>query len=159
MQNIFAAPQAEVQPIALVGPMASAGVVSSTLNPNQIAILHWYSAGQTANFSSGGFGAIGVAFDGANIWVANNNSNVVTKMRANDGEQLATFTAGNSPYGVVFDGAYIWVTNYGDNNVYGWAARDQPPITPFVCPVGKSPLGLAFDRYLHRGEKSCGRGL
>ena len=40
---------------------------------------------------------VGVAFDGANIWVANNGSNTVTKLRASDGTVLGHFRRGNSP--------------------------------------------------------------
>jgi hypothetical protein len=35
-----------------------------------------------------------VAFDGANIWVANNSRNTVTKLRARQGS-LAAFMVGN----------------------------------------------------------------
>jgi len=58
-----------------------------------------------------------VAFDGANIWVANFNSNNVTKLRARDGSTLGTFGAGSAPQGVAFDGANIWVTNAFSNTV------------------------------------------
>ena len=48
-----------------------------------------------------------LAFDGANIWVADNASNTVTKLRASDG----------TCNGVAFDGANIWVTNYNSSTV------------------------------------------
>src|SRR5262252_8800935 len=63
------------------------GVVSSNLNPLQIALLHWYGANQTTNFTVGS-APFGVAFDGANVWIANFNSNNVTQLRANDGAIL-----------------------------------------------------------------------
>ena len=47
-------------------------------NPNQVAILRWYAANQTAAFPVG-TGPSYVAFDGANIWVANLSSNTVSK--------------------------------------------------------------------------------
>src|SRR5271157_2106152 len=53
------------------------GVISSTLNPLQIALLHWYNANFTTTFGVGG-SPRGVAFDGANIWLVNNSSNDVT---------------------------------------------------------------------------------
>ncbi len=53
----------------------------------------------------------GVAFDGVNIWVTNENSNNVTKLRASDGAVLGTFSVGTLPLQVAFDGANIWVTN------------------------------------------------
>ena len=59
----------------------------------------------------------GLAFDGANIWVANETTNTVTKLRAADGANLGTFAAGTSPFGVAFDGANIWVANAGSNTV------------------------------------------
>ena len=39
----------------------------------------------------------GVAFDGANIWVANFGSDNVTKLRASDGTNLGTFPVGKWP--------------------------------------------------------------
>jgi DNA-binding beta-propeller fold protein YncE len=56
-----------------------------------------------------------VAFDGANIWVTNNNG--VSKLRASDGMLLGTFAAGTNPFGVAFDGVSIWVANNGSNSV------------------------------------------
>jgi len=38
-----------------------------------------------------------VAFDGANIWVANFYANRVTKLRASDGAVMGIFTAGEVP--------------------------------------------------------------
>ena len=58
-----------------------------------------------------------VAFDGANIWVANSGSNNVTKLRASDGANLGTFAVGSVPDGVAFDGANIWVANIFSNAV------------------------------------------
>jgi DNA-binding beta-propeller fold protein YncE len=56
---------------------------------------------------------IGVAFDGAHIWVGNRSSNTVTKLRAVDGVTLGTFVAGNGPGNLAFDGANMWVINQG----------------------------------------------
>ena len=51
------------------------------------------------------------AFDGANIWVTNSDSDSVTKLRASDGAVLGNFKVGKAPDGVAFDGTNIWVTN------------------------------------------------
>jgi hypothetical protein len=91
------------------------GVTSSTQNPVQIALLHWYDANLTTSFSVGY--PTGVAFDGANIWVANSGSNRVTKLRASDGKVLGTFATGLDPASVAFDGANIWVANTSSNTV------------------------------------------
>ena len=66
----------------------------------------------------------GVAFDGANIWVANFSSNNVSKLRASDGTLLGTFAVGSFPNGVAFDGANIWVTNISSNTVSKLRASD-----------------------------------
>jgi DNA-binding beta-propeller fold protein YncE len=58
-----------------------------------------------------------VAFDGANIWVTNQDSNNVTKLRASDGLNLGTFAVGAHPDGIAFDGANIWVANYSSSTV------------------------------------------
>jgi DNA-binding beta-propeller fold protein YncE len=85
-------------------------------NPMQIALLKWYDAGQAATFPVGD-APIGIAFDGANIWVANFDSDNVTKLRASDGAHLGTFPVGDLPVGIAFDGASIWVANNFSDNV------------------------------------------
>ncbi len=85
----------------------------------------------------------GVAFDGANIWVANRDSNNVTKLRASDGALQGTFAVGSSPQGLSFDGANIWVANLGSNNVTKLRASDGALQGTFA--VGSSPQGLTFD--------------
>jgi DNA-binding beta-propeller fold protein YncE len=63
---------------------------------------------------------VGIAFDGANIWVANSAalSSSVTKLRASDGALLGTFpVGGQAPWGIVFDGTSIWVSNSESNSV------------------------------------------
>src|ERR1700736_1837248 len=80
-------------------PAQSPGLPGSQArNPQQIAILHWYAANQTTAFAAG-TGPIGVAFDGANIWVADLGGNTVSKLRASDGSTLGTFAV-VSPVGV-----------------------------------------------------------
>jgi hypothetical protein len=56
------------------------GVTSSTQNPLQIGLLHWYNANLTTRFSVGYVVPDGVAFDGANIWVTNITGNTVSKL-------------------------------------------------------------------------------
>ena len=53
----------------------------------------------------------GIAFDGANMWVANNTSNTVTKIQASSGEVLGTFTGVTGAFAAAFDGANVWVAN------------------------------------------------
>jgi DNA-binding beta-propeller fold protein YncE len=84
--------------IGIFLPVARSQVVDSTQNPNQIAILHWYGANTITRFAVGIHPAQ-IAFDGTNVWVANYGSNTVTKLQANDGKVVGTFSVGaNTPW-------------------------------------------------------------
>ena len=72
--------------------------------------------GATLGTFSPGTHPFGVAFDGTNIWVANEGTNNVTKLRASDGITLGTFAVGTNPTAAAFDGANIWVINDGGNS-------------------------------------------
>jgi hypothetical protein len=58
-------------------------------------------------------GPTGIAYDGTNIWVVNQNSNSVSKLNAASGAIQGTFRAVGKPYGIVFDGTYTWVSGSG----------------------------------------------
>ena len=123
------------------GPLI--GVTSSSQNPLQIAILHWYDANLTTQFTTAS-GPYGVAFDGASIWVCNNGNNNVTKLRGSDGKVLGTFTVGTQPNALAFDGTNIWVANGGTNNVTKLRASDGTTLGTFKS-SGTFPAGVAFD--------------
>jgi hypothetical protein len=74
------------------------GVTYSTKNPSQIAILHWYDANLTTTFTVGD-GPEWMAFDGANLWVANFNGNNVTKLQVSTGKVLGKYAVGAGPQG------------------------------------------------------------
>lgn len=110
-----AGPQGATGPAGPQGLQGPAGRGSPCFpDPALVGTLRWDLLYQ--DFAVGS-GPVGVAFDGANIWVANNGSNNVTKLRASDGAVLGTFAVGTSPLGIAFDGANIWVTNAGSNTV------------------------------------------
>src|SRR5580700_6890111 len=122
----------------MLGQTHQAGV-----NYQQVAILRWYPANQSgASFTVGSF-PTGVAFDGANIWVANQLNNSVTKLRASDGAIQGTFAVGITPDAPAFDGANIWVPNFNSNNVTKLRASDGTTLGTFA--VGVTPAGVAFD--------------
>jgi DNA-binding beta-propeller fold protein YncE len=58
-----------------------------------------------------GLNPVGLVFDGANIWSANQGEDTVTKLRAFDGKLLGTFAVGLSPVGLAFDGINVWTAN------------------------------------------------
>jgi len=53
---------------------------------------------------------LGIAFDGADMWVANRGGGTVTKIRVSDGTVLGNFPAPDGAYGIAFDGAYLWIS-------------------------------------------------
>src|SRR5690348_6545857 len=65
------------------------GTIQAQLNPNQVALLHWYPAGNAANFAVSDYPS-SLAFDGANIWTVIPNHGLVEKYRACDGLLLAS---------------------------------------------------------------------
>jgi hypothetical protein len=111
-------------------------------NPLKVALLKWYPANLTTSFKVGK-DPVCLAFDGANIWVANNDDATVSKLQANDGSNLGTFSVGYGPVGLAFDGANIWVANSFDNTVTKLRASDGKNLGTF--PVGQVPYYLAFD--------------
>ena len=116
----------------------------SNQNLQQIAQPHWYDANQTFPTITLGNIPQGMAFDGTNIWVANQLSNNVTKIRANDGSVVGTYSVGsNNPVNLVFDGTYIWSTNHLGGSVTKLKASDGS-IVGFYA-VGGLPWGIAFD--------------
>jgi DNA-binding beta-propeller fold protein YncE len=92
-----------------------------------------------------GVSPLGIAFDGAHIWVANRGDGTVTKLRASDGVVLGTFTVPVEPYGVAFDGENIWVT--GALAVTELKASNGNVLGQFYCVqcVSNASTGVAFD--------------
>ena len=121
----------------------SATNTSPQINSQQIAMLRWYGANTTNSVFPVGNKPIGLAFDGASMWVANLNSDNLMKLRASDGEILGTYGVGSQPAEIAFDGANVWVTNYSGGSVSKLQARDGAPLGTFT--VGTNPFGIAFD--------------
>src|SRR5438105_9838757 len=129
----------------LVQPAAAQQIPATRdhdLNPLQVALLKW-GPNLTTTFPAGSF-PYGVAFDGANIWVANSSGGNVTKLRANDGALQGTFNVGGSPTNVAFDGANIWVTNDSSPNAV-IKLRASDGVLQGRFSVGDYPFGIAFD--------------
>jgi len=87
----------------------------------------------------------GIAFDGANVWITDQATNNVTKLRVSDGTILGTYAVGTSPQGVVFDGANIWVANYLDNTLTKLRAIDGVTLATISLGNSLNPQWLAYD--------------
>jgi hypothetical protein len=121
--------------------VSAPGPGGSAINPLQVGLLKW------APYSGVSFQVegrpFGVAYDGANVWVTNQGSDTVTKLRASDGADLGIFTTGANPFGVAFDGANIWVANQASNTVTKLRASDGANLGNFS--VGNAPVNVASD--------------
>ena len=85
--------------------------------------------------------------DGADIWVANQGGNSVSRVRASDGKRLETWTGATSAYGVLVAMGRILVTGQtSPGNLYR-IDPTQPAgaVTTVSSNLGLSPEGLAFD--------------
>jgi outer membrane lipoprotein-sorting protein len=135
-------PQGETGPQGPQGQAGPQGPEGATgpgnLMASKAALLQWYRQ----DYAVGIFPS-SLAFDGANVWVANLDSDTVTKLRASDGANLGTFPVGDFPVGVAFGGASIWVANALSDNVMKLRPSDGANLGTF--PVGDQPSGMAFD--------------
>ena len=135
-----AGPQGPAGPI---GPQGPAGLPGGGSDLSLVATLRWDLLPRAYGDYPVGNGPIAMAFDGANIWVANWYDNTVMKLRASDGVNLGTFAVATSPNAIAFDGTNIWVANYWGNNVMKLRASDGVNLGTFA--VGDNPFALAFD--------------
>jgi hypothetical protein len=82
---------------------------TGSYNPLQVALLKWGPNLNSANNTiTVGGQPIGVCFDGANIWVGNNNA---VKLSAATGATLAAYSAAHGINYICFDGLNIWGSN------------------------------------------------
>jgi hypothetical protein len=90
---------------------------------------------------------VGVASDGAHVWVANEGSNDVYKIDASTGNGLGVFYSGISAQYVLFDGANVWVTNPIDNTVtkFNSGGSIGSYVTGTGAPYSFSPDGITSD--------------
>ena len=83
----------------------------------------------------------GLAFDGANIWVANGGG--LVKLRASDGATVGTFPVNGGTTGPAFDGTYLWVSNQLANTVS--KLNPDGNVVGVFPSGGTSPGNIAFD--------------
>jgi hypothetical protein len=94
-----------------------------------------------------GTNPLAVESDGADLWVANTNSNTVSRVRASDGKLLETWTGAVGAYGVLAAKGLIFVTgNTSTGNLYGIdPTQPADAVTTLTSAVGIAPKGIAFD--------------
>jgi hypothetical protein len=89
-----------------------------------------------------------VRSDGADLWVANINSNSVSRVRASDGKLLETWTGATSAYAVLVAMGRVFVTGgpIGQGQLYRIdPSQAAGPVATVASNLGASPSGIAFD--------------
>ncbi|HEV8118109.1 MAG TPA: S-layer homology domain-containing protein, partial [Thermoanaerobaculia bacterium] len=85
--------------------------------------------------------------DGADVWVANNVTGTVSRVRASDSRVLETWTGATGAYGVLAAGGFIYVTGYTSPGKLYEIDPMKPPgaVFTYATPLGNLPLQIAFD--------------
>jgi hypothetical protein len=88
-----------------------------------------------------------VKSDGADLWVANNNGDTVSRVRASDGKLLETWTGANNAFGVLSAKGLIFVTGATFPGKLYQIDPTQPmgAVTTLPISLGDSPTGISFD--------------
>jgi DNA-binding beta-propeller fold protein YncE len=86
----------------------------------------------------------GMAFDGANVWVASGSGNLVA-ISATTCAITHTVQIGGTPALMAFDGANVWVTDYTGNRVVKVDAATSDILNAY--PVGAGPYGIIYDSH------------
>ena len=144
-------------PTANVPREQMAAFVTRTLDQSlqrgsrRAALAQWWSS--TPHYDSSlGVTAVGsnpflVQSDGADVWVANNTSATVSRVRASDGKLLDTWTGATSAYGVLVAMGRVFVTGSASPGNLYLIDPTQPagPVTSVASTLGNTPQGIAFD--------------
>lgn len=101
---------------------ASGTIHAGTLNGAPHVVHAHALVGVNIFPTSDGFNTpVGIACDGAHVWVANINSNSVSELLASTGALVQVISGAsfgfNKPVAVLSDGTHVWVTNEGGNSV------------------------------------------
>jgi prepilin-type N-terminal cleavage/methylation domain-containing protein len=100
------------------------------------------TVGSTTTYAIGaGLAPISLAYDGANMWVANNSGNSITKVTS--AGAISTFPAtGVSPIGMAYDGFYMWSANGASNSL---TKITSIGVTVNYPGTGPNPYAVAYD--------------
>src|SRR6185295_11036953 len=88
-----------------------------------------------------------VAADGADVWVANFQSNTVSRVRASDGRLLETWTGAINAFGVLVARGRIFVTGQtSPGRIYKIDPRQLAgTVTHLASTLGDNPAGITTD--------------
>jgi outer membrane lipoprotein-sorting protein len=123
------------------GPPGAPGTGAPVITPGQAALLK-FGPSTPLTFSTGA-GPNEIAFDGKQMWIANQSSDSVTVLTASDGGPVGTFHVGGTPGGMAFDGRFMWVSVTGANRVVQVNSLGDI-LKTLNLPQSSQPIGIAF---------------
>ena len=86
-----------------------------------------------------------IASDGADLWVANNGSGTVSRVRASDGKVLSESTGAASAFGILAAKGAIWVTGQTSPGKLYIMDPAVGSVSTLPVSLGNSPGQLSFD--------------
>jgi hypothetical protein len=86
-----------------------------------------------------------VESDGADLWVANNSSGTVSRVRVSDGKLLETWTGASEGVGVLAAKGRIFVTGISGRLYVIDPTQPMGAVTTLTSSLGAFPAGIAFD--------------
>jgi DNA-binding beta-propeller fold protein YncE len=111
---------------SLGGPSSALAFDGSRIwsaNNGSISIIS-FNPTTVTNITTGFLRLRGILFDGANIWVTDEDANTLMKLNAN-GSIAQTLTVGSAPIHPVFDGMNIWVPNQTSSSITVVRVKDS----------------------------------
>ncbi len=117
------------------------------INPNKVAILHWWDVNQgNASIHCCTDSPRAMYFDGKNMWVSDHINLTLGKVRASDGKILLT-VGSDGQSAITSDGENIWVGEGEDGGVEKFRESDGTLLGNFPIQPGSLGAidGIAFD--------------
>ena len=144
-----AGPAGVAGPAGANGPVGPAGAVGpvgpvTRISRGQIGRLRWDTdPARPFTVTAGIASPTGVAFDGTNVWVANDGANTVSKLNRVTGAVVGSpVPVGASPVELGFDGTFLWVIDAGGSVTKVDAVAGTALGT---VPLAGNPSSFAFD--------------
>ena len=91
-----------------------------------------------------GHGPFGIVSDGADLWIANYDSNTVSRVRASDGSYLGTWTGVTQPAAILVAEGLVFVTGE-DGTLFDLDPAKPPGALVPQTQVGTMPRAMTFD--------------
>ena len=142
------------EPATTVNRLQMAAFLSRTVDgvlrrgsPRTVAGRHWMPSptGPGLGITTVGSNPVAVAFDGLDLWVANYNGNTISRVRASNGNLLATWTGATTPTQVLSAMGVVLAPSHASQNLYRIDPKEATNAANIVATVAVGANDIAFD--------------